>query len=62
MMCEGDAQCRREAEYGVKLKKESEGEKYRGGFNYLHVCGYCLVGHYITSTGLKEGVLEVVRL
>lgn len=64
MMCEGDIQCRREAEYGVKVKKENdgEGEKYRGGFDYLRVCGFCLVGNYISSNGLKDGVLEVVRL
>ena len=57
MKCQGDKYCGKEAEYAVK---HYDGEKHFGWTDY--VCGYCLVGRYISSTGLKKGVLEVVRL
>lgn len=61
MKCEGDKYCERDAEYSVKLKKENElnGEKYIG---WDYVCGHCLLGRYISSNGLKDNVLEIVRL
>ena len=63
MKCQGDEYCEKEAGYKVKIKKEEgNGKKYRGGYYYLYVCGYCLVGWYISSSGLKEDVLEVARL
>lgn len=61
MKCEGDKYCERIAEYSVKHHKENEvtGEKYIG---WDYVCGYCLMAQYVSSNGLKKGVLEVVRL
>ena len=57
MKCQGDKHCKKEAGYRVKLYDEKNQDNF-----WFYVCGYCLVGRYISSRGLKEGVLEVVRL